>query len=323
MKGPDGNWRGLTVELWNEIAGNLGLATRFVEKPSDKILGEIAAGTLDTSAGPFASTMERQRLVDFTHVYLSSGVGVAILRKSENRRWLKILEALTAPAALQIYVAFAFLMLGAGVALWLIERRRNPMFGGRPIEGVGSGYWWAGVTTFGVGYGDKVPVTFWGRLVALIWMLISVMLVASLTAFVTARLSVAELGQVQGPASLHNSIVAGVAGAAATEWLRHEDIPHLLYPTPVAALEALRQGEVQAVVYGRATLRYYAARDPAKTFDVLPVVLDSQVYAFPVRNGSPLRDPINAQLRLVLAESRWKDLLDSYLGDASAVDGDK
>jgi hypothetical protein len=56
---------------------------------------------------------------------------------------------------------------------------------------------------------------------------------------------------------------------------------------------------------------------------VLPVVLDSQVYAFPVRNGSPLRDPINAQLRLVLAESRWKDLLDSYLGDASAVDGDK
>ena len=321
MKGPDGKWNGLTVELWNDVAGHLGFQTRFVERPSDMILGEIVAGSLDTSAGPFASTMERQNLLDFTHDYLSTGVGVAVLTKSENRRWLKILEALTAPASLQIYLAFGSLMLGAGIAIWLIERRRNPMFGGRPIEGMGSGYWWAGVTTFGVGYGDKVPVTFWGRFVALIWMLISVMLLASLTAFVAARLSVVELGQFRGPSSLRNTIVAGVAGAAATEWLRTEDIPHRLYPNPVDALAALRRGEVEAVVYGRATLRYYATRDPVKDFEVLPIVLNSQTYAFPVRNGSPLRDPINEQLRLVLAESRWKDLLDRYLGDASLMSG--
>ncbi len=323
MKGPDGQWHGLTVDLWNQIADHLGLTTRFVEQPSDTILGQILSGTLDTSAGPFASTIERQKLLDFTHDYLSTNVGIAILRKAENRRWLKILEALTAPAALQIYSAFASLMLGAGVALWLIERRRNPMFGGRPIEGMGSGYWWAGVTTFGVGYGDKVPVTFWGRLVALIWMLVSLMLIASLTAFVAAHLAVVELGEFQGPASLRNSVVAGVAGAAATEWLRREDIPHRLYPTAVAALEALRRGDVQAVVYGRTTLRYYANRDPNKDFEVPPVVLDSQMYAFPVRNGSPLRDPINQQLRLVLAESRWKDLLDRYFGDTSATYGEK
>jgi len=323
MKSPDGSWRGLTVELWNEIAGHLGVATRFVERPSDEILGQIVAGSLDTSAGPFASTIERQNLLDFTHDYLSTGVGVAVLRKSESRRWLKILEALTAPAALQIYLALATLMLGAGVAIWLIERRRNPMFGGRPIHGVGSGYWWAGVTTFGVGYGDKVPVTFWGRFVGLTWMLISVTLIASLTAFVAARLAVAELGQFQGPSSLRNSVVAGVAGAAATEWLRDEDIPHRLYTTPVDALAALKRGEVDAVVYGRATLRYYAMRDPMKDFDVLPIVLNSQRYAFPVRNGSPLRDPINQQLRLILAELRWKDLLDRYLGDTSTTYGEK
>ena len=89
---------------------------------------------------------------------------------------------------------------------------------------------------------------------------------------------------------LRNTVVAGVAGAAATEWLRREDIPHRLYPTAVDALEALRRRDVQAVVYGRATLRYYASRDPLKFFEVLPIVLDSQTYAFPVRNGSPLRD---------------------------------
>jgi|RhiMetdeSRZDD1v2_1073273.scaffolds.fasta_scaffold24724_2 polar amino acid transport system substrate-binding protein len=319
MKGQDGQWRGVTVELWQQIAGNLGLETRLVERPFDQILGEIAAGRLDTAVGPFAATMERQRLVDFTHDYTVYQVGVAVLRKNEGARGVKILHALTTPTSLMIYVSLAFLMLAAGAALWLIERRHNPMFGGRPAHGLGSGYWWAGVTTFGVGYGDKVPMTFWGRCIALIWMLISVMLLASLTAHVAAQLAVAEFGRIQGPANLRNTIVGGVSASAATEWLRDQQIPHRLYATPRAALEALRNGQVDSVVYGKATLQYYADREAGKLFDVLPLVLDTQKYAFPLRNGSPLRDPINQQLRLVLTESRWNDIYDRYLGTGASA----
>jgi polar amino acid transport system substrate-binding protein len=323
MKGPDGQWHGLTVELWQQIAGNLGLETRLVERPFDQILNEIAAGSLDTAAGPFAATMERQQRVDFTHDFTSYEVGVAVLRKKASARWVMILQALTTPTALMIYLSLALLMLVAGVVLWLVERRRNPMFGGSSVHGLASGYWWAGVTTFGVGYGDKVPMTFWGRCIALIWMLISVLLISSLTAHIAARLAVAEFGRIQGPSSLRDSVVGGVTGSAATEWLRDEQIPHRLYASSSAALEALRNGQVDSVVYGKATLRYYAYRDPGKAFDVLPIVLDTQKYAFPVRNGSPLRDPINQQLRLVLAESGWKELYDRYLGAGASAPADR
>ncbi|WP_367182700.1 ion channel [uncultured Christiangramia sp.] len=35
------------------------------------------------------------------------------------------------------------------------------------IEDIGSGFWWAGVTMITIVYGDKAPVTFWGRAIAL------------------------------------------------------------------------------------------------------------------------------------------------------------
>jgi polar amino acid transport system substrate-binding protein len=317
MKGPDGQWRGLTVDLWNEVAGNLGLSSRFVEQPPDKILEGIAQGTLDTAAGPFASTMERQELLDFTHDYLSTGVSIAVLRSSQKDRWLAVLEALSTPTALRLYLVVVAATFLAGAALWLLERKRNPMFAGRPLQGVGSGFWWAGVTTVAVGYGDKVPITFWGRLVALFWMFVSLVLITALTAFVTARLAVAEIGRVQGASSLRDSVVGGVEGSASTDWLRREDVPHRLYPTAAAALAALERGDVKAVVYGQATLRYYAARDPDRRYEVIPGALEAQKYAFPLRDGSPLRDPINTRLRRVLAESHWRDLRDRYLSEAA------
>jgi polar amino acid transport system substrate-binding protein len=316
MKGTDGRWRGLTVDLWTKLAADLGLRYRLVERRADEILDAVARGTLDTAAGPFAATLERQQLLDFSIGYVVNGVGIAVLRSREEDRWLAVVEALTTPTALKLYLAVAAMTFFAGAALWLLERRRNPMFAGRPLDGVGSGFWWAGVTTVGVGYGDKVPITFWGRLTALLWMFVSLVLITALTAFVTARLALAEIGRVRGPASLRASIVGAVEGAAATDFLRREDVPHRLYPSGDAALAALERREVQAVVYGKAILRYYAERDPRKRYEVLPDSLEAQTYAFPLRDGSPLREPMNAALRRAVAETHFRDLRDRYLGGA-------
>lgn len=314
MKGSDGQWRGLTVDLWTRLAADLGLRYRLVERRPDEVLDAVARGTLDTAAGPFAATLERQQLLDFSIGYIVNGVGIAVLRAREEDRWLAVVEALTTPTALKLYLAVAAVTFLAGAALWLLERRRNPMFSGRALDGVGSGFWWAGVTTVGVGYGDKVPITFWGRLTALFWMFVSLVLITALTAFVTARLALAEIGRVRGPENLRASVVGAVEGAAATDFLRRETVPHRLYPSASAALAALERREVQAVVYGKAILRYYAERDPGKRYEVLPDSLEAQTYAFPLRDGSPLRGPMNAALRRAVAETRFRDLRDLYLG---------
>jgi ABC-type amino acid transport substrate-binding protein len=316
MKTPDGQWGGIIVDLWKEIAEELNLQYRFGEASPDTILDDIAHGRLDTAAAPFAATIDRQKLLDFSHAFLLSGAGVAVMRGSDKDRWILVLRSLTAPAALRIYVVITVLVFLAGAALWLLERRRNPQFAGDRLSGVGAGFWWSGVTTVGVGYGDKVPITFWGRMLAMLWMFFSLILLTAFTAFVTAKLAVAEFGAVQSVASLQHVIVGTVEGSASAELLRRRSVSRRLYPSVPKALEALRQGDVRAVVYGADILDYYAARDTTKSIEVLPDEFDQQYLAFPLPDGSPLRAPVNEALRRFMAQPAWRDLQDRYLGAA-------
>jgi len=314
MKAPDGQWRGLTVDLWKEIASDLKLRYRFREALPDAIMDAISQGKVDTAAGPFTMTLARERRMDFTHSYETSGVGIAVRRTGDEDRWLAVVEALSTPTAWRLYIGVAVLTFLAGAVLWLLERRRNAMFSGDTLRGLGSGFWWAGVTTVGVGYGDKVPITFGGRLVALFWMFVSLILITALTAFVTAKLALAEFGRIHDFAGLRGTVSASVEGSTATELLRRKQLSYRLYPSSPDALAALLRGDVKAVVHGDLILRYYAERDPQKRIDVLGA-FDPQNLAFPLPDGSPYRDPFNAALRRIMAGSRWEGLKDRYLGE--------
>jgi polar amino acid transport system substrate-binding protein len=314
MHEPDGQWRGLSIDLWKELAAELNIHYRFGEASPDTILDDIAHDRLDVAAAPFAATLDRERVIDFSHTFLVSGTGIAIRAGSDEERWMSVLRALTARGAIRVYLGVAFLLFLAGGIVWVIEHRHNPQFSRRPWPGVGAGFWWAGVTTVGVGYGDKVPITFWGRIVALLWMFMSLVLVTSLTAFVTAKLAVAEFGQFRGAASLRNSSVGTVEGSAAADFLRSQGIRRTVYDSPAEAIAALRHHKVDAVVYGIVTLRYYAERDAARDIDIFPDLLDQQSFAFPMPDGSPLRAPLNDALRHFMIQSKWRDLQDKYLG---------
>jgi hypothetical protein len=169
------------------------------------------------------------------------------------------------------------------------------------------------VTTVAVGYGDKVPITFWGRTVALLWMFLSLILITAFTAFVTAKLAVAEFGRVQGISTLRNAIVGTVEGAAVAEYLRRERIPHRVYASLPKAVAGLRTREIAAVVYGASILDYFVEHDLKGDLEVLQTTFDHQILAFPLANESPLREPLNAALRRFLQQPGWRDMQDRYL----------
>jgi voltage-gated potassium channel len=61
-----------------------------------------------------------------------------------------------------VFILFLIVLLLAGVALHLLERTEQPeRFGSLPLA-----MWWAVTTLSTTGYGDVVPVTFFGRMVA-------------------------------------------------------------------------------------------------------------------------------------------------------------
>jgi polar amino acid transport system substrate-binding protein len=133
FRGPDGQWRGLTVDLWKDLAADLKVPFRLEEERPSVILERIVKGTLATSAGPFAVNLEREQALDFSHAYLNPGIGVAVRRSREGERWLTVVQALARPSALRIYAGVGILLAIAGTIVWALERRRNPLFPSRPL----------------------------------------------------------------------------------------------------------------------------------------------------------------------------------------------
>jgi hypothetical protein len=79
MRGEDGSWSGISVELWEGIAADLGIDTEFRETTVTGLFDDLAPGRpLDVSIGALTITAEREDRLDFTQPFFLSGLGVAV-----------------------------------------------------------------------------------------------------------------------------------------------------------------------------------------------------------------------------------------------------
>jgi len=315
MKDQRGEWEGISVDLWKEIARELNLRYQFRELDVDALLAGVNRGSIDVVAAPITITPERERLVDFSHIFYASGLGMAVAKQSELDRWVGVLRAFFTTGFLRVLLMIALLLLLVGVTIWLFERRHNPgHFGGKPLAGIGSGFWFSTATLSGLSYGDKIPVTPGGRTVTILWMLASLIVVAGFTAFVTSRLTISHLEAVRGREDLPRLLVATVEGSPGEDYLRRERIQMRVYPTLAEAMSTVARRETDAVVYARAILTYTTRHDYRGTIDVLPDVLEQQYFAFALPNGSRLREPLNLALLDITAQPTWRQIESHYLG---------
>jgi voltage-gated potassium channel len=81
-------------------------------------------------------------------------------------------------AAIVIATVTIVITLGSGVFMTVVDRETYPS--------IGSGLWWAVQTTTTVGYGDNVPTTVAGRLVAVLVMFFGIGFLTVITAAITS-----------------------------------------------------------------------------------------------------------------------------------------
>lgn len=316
-KKPDGQWTGISVELWRHLADELNLEYEFREQSLEEMLSGLESADVDAAVAAISVTAERHQRVDFCHPHFTTGLGIAVSAKRRTSPW-NLLRRVVSTRLLAIVSAMLGVVIVCGLLFWLLERRVNEnMFGGRRRQGIGMGVWWS--TILLLGHKGIVPVSTLGRLVAGCAMIASLLLLSLLTGVIASVLTIQQLDVgIVHPSDLRHVRVVSVASSTSADYLDRRRIAFQTRPAAAEALQAVVDGQADAVVYDEAMLKYLAHSEFPESILVLPVSFNTQEYAIALQPGSPLRKPLNEALLRYRASDHWDELIYRYLGEQAA-----
>ena len=310
---------GFSIDLWDEIAGRLGLpyalseVTTVVEQ-----LEAVQTGRADVAIAGISITSAREAEIDFSQPFFNSGLQI-LAPTRQQPGLLALLRVAFSPTLLQIIGLFAVVILIAAHVVWLVERRSNPHFPRDYFHGIWESIWWASVTVTTVGYGDKTPNSVVGRAMGLLWMFMGLFLIANFTANVTTALTLDELrGDIQHVDDLSGRAVATVEGSTAADYLRSWGLsPRAIETTTVQEAYALLEaGDVQAVVYDAPVLRYYVATASSSEFRVAGPIFNREDYGIALPEDSPHLEDINRAVLAIREDGTYAEVYAKWFGQA-------
>jgi ABC-type amino acid transport substrate-binding protein len=310
-----GQWDGLSISLWREIADRLQIEFVLVETTLEQVVRTVREGTGSTIIG-VAITPERAKSSFLTHAFESSGVGIATRERigllpsvSASLEWMEVL---------QLLLLLILLFFIAAVLIWICERRHEVKhFHPRASRGIPDGMWWSVVTFATIGYGDKVPQTIAGRIVAATWILFSVVLVALFTGIIASRITLtAGAYVVTGADDLGHKRVGAVDGTLTSTILRRLGVPFERFESDPDGVDALAQGRLDAFISDYAVLHYYVEPLRERGLRVLPhpIARDFIALSFSRSLPSNLLEAIDVAMLQEIATPDWTWVRHRYLG---------
>jgi ABC-type amino acid transport substrate-binding protein len=310
-----GQWDGLSISLWREIAERLQIEFVLVETTLEQVARAVREGTGSSIIG-VAITPERAKSSFLTHAFESSGVGIA------TRERIGLLPSISASLQLtevmQMLLLLVLLFFIAAVLIWICERRHAVKhFHPSATRGIPDGMWWSVVTFATIGYGDKVPQTIAGRIVAATWILFSVVLVALFTGIIASRITLtAGAYVVSGVDDLARKRVGAVEGTLTSTILRRMSVPFEPFESDPVGVEALSQGRLDAFLSDYAVLHYYVAPLRDRGLRVLPhpIARDFLALSFSRSLPSNLLEAIDVAMLQEIASPDWTWVRHRYLG---------
>ncbi len=316
MKNTEGEWTGISIYLWKELAKSLDYKYEFVEHNLKDLLENVQNKQLDIGIAAITISKEREEAFDFSLPYFTTGL--SILTTKQEQGYGDILKRFFSFQFFQVVAALVLLLLIIGALLWLVERKENEeQFGGTWWHGIGAAFWWSAVTMTTVGYGDKAPVTFLGRIIGFVWMFAGIIIISGFTAAITSALTIEQLTTgIKGPEDLDNVRVATVKSSSSANYLNAREVNFLATTTIEQAIKALQDDKVDAVVYDAPILQYLLRQKEIKELELLPDVFLPFHYGIALPEKSPKKEEINVELLDIINQPEWRKVLFEYLGSS-------
>jgi len=196
----------------------------------------------------------------------------------------------------------------------LLERRSNADFAG-VSKGLASGLWWSTAAMTQRSGGAGGPKTVPGRIVAVLWMVTSVIALAVFTASVTSVLTLKQLQKAINDAHDLSTVRVGtVAGTTAEEALARMNVEFVAYSNPLEGLNDLKRDKLDAFVYDRPLLAWHVRQHHPFAIKLLDSTFEPQTYAFAMPTGSPLRKSISVSVLNAVRSEWWTQTRFRYFG---------
>ncbi|MFA0963974.1 ion channel [Roseivirga sp. BDSF3-8] len=309
----EGQWDGIAIRLWEDLAEAINLTYDYREISEDKANEVLASGQADIIPA-LPVTADASGKTVYTQNYYLSMLGVA---DSRGKKLSRIAKSLFTWRFFQIVISLSILLAVVGLLIWVVEKKINDkQFGGERSfwHGLGAGFWWAGVTMTTIGYGDKAPVTPLGRVIALLWMLIAMGITASLTAAIVGAVNDSVQGASSIPEDLRGHKTAVIEGSPFATYLDDKNVKLTHYTDIQEALNELNvTNETSFFVHDIAEMRYYVSQMDNVNVRTTATELLPRHYALalPVRHEAYVPH-LNKALLEIITRPEWLKEANSF-----------
>ncbi|MDQ7918379.1 transporter substrate-binding domain-containing protein [Mesonia sp. MT50] len=304
---------GLSIESWEMVNQQLGWDYEYKEYESlADLLLAVEKGEVDFSVNPITVTDKRMENINFSQPYFISQTAIAQIKKSNAWAVVKNLWSWKFISALLILIGVIFIF---GFLVWLFERKKNAKeFGGEGFSGVKEGFWWSAVTMTTVGYGDRSPRTTGGRIIALIWMFMAVIIISSLTASIASALTVESINnEISSVAELDRFNVVSVRSSSSQEFLNLYKIKHEEVKDGVSGIAYLLNHPDDLLIYDLPILNYEIEQQNLQDdIQVLEKTLKKDYFSYSFPKDSDLIDQVDPVLISAMKTMEWSRLMKNY-----------
>lgn len=293
---------GFSIDLWNKIAQNLGLKTKFVYFNSTTDLIDAAKdNNIDVGISAITITSDREKVIDFSNSMYELGLQVMINAENASSSVLSIMaKEINKMITLKSMIIF-FLFLFITIHLrWYVDRKNSnsDLFDKRYSIGIRDAFWW-GITmlvTWETPHSKGLA-----RVIDLFWHIVGIIAISILTAIVTAALTAQTIGgSIHREKDLAGKYIAAVATDAPRKYIEKIGANVVPVKSLDEGIELLKKGKVQALVHDGPRLLYLAnkinKKEKRKVLAVLPFTFNPQNYGIVFPTGSPLRESVDRTL---------------------------
>ncbi len=309
---------GFSIDYWDLVAERLGVETEWVvQETVGDIIASVEAGDVDAAIAGISITKEREQIIDFSQPYYISGQ--QIVTTASGASTFGTLGSLIGSGTFLVPLAgLVILVIIVSHLVWWFERgHESDDFPPTYRKGIGEALWWSTVSVITGGEAVKNINTALSRLIAVFWMLVGLFLLAYVTASATSVLTVAELeADVAGIEDLAGRNVGTVEATASVPFVQEAiGVLPSEYPNLDDAFQALRDGDIDAVVFDAPVVAYAVTNDGGNGDLILIEPIEGRdPYGVALPSGSDRLEDVNAAVIEIGRDGTLDELQDQWFG---------